>query len=388
MVSEEKLTIFNKATNRQAYLKAGIMGFAGDGKSYTATQIAIGLVHYMRELELPLGDKPAMFLDTETGADWVMPMFQKADIELQVAKTRAFIDLVPAILEAEENGSVLVIDSISHFWRDLTESYAERKNRQHGLQFQDWAWLKKEWGKFTDAFVNSSCHIIMCGRAGYEYDFFEQEGGKKELTKTGIKMKAETETGYEPSILILMEKHRDLESGNVWRTASILKDRAALIDGQTFINPTFEHFRPHVEYLNLGGEHLGVDTTRNSKSLVPDSGKPQWQYDKEQKEIALEEIVEKMKEHYPGQSAADKQGRQEVLKKCFGTTSWKRVESLSRENIEAGRECVWQHLDGAPYTFELPEETAFPGSDDLEDDIPYDSPSDEKEDDRQDPEAA
>ena len=43
--------------------------------------------------------------------------------------------------------------------------------------------------KFTDLFINAPIHIILCGRAGYEYDYFEdQETGKKNLEKTGIKI--------------------------------------------------------------------------------------------------------------------------------------------------------------------------------------------------------
>ena len=86
-------------------------------------------------------DRPALFLDTETGSDWITPLFNEEGIELHTAKTRAFVDLVPAIQEAEKNGSVLIIDSITHFWTELTESYAKKKNRRYGLQFQDWAWL-------------------------------------------------------------------------------------------------------------------------------------------------------------------------------------------------------------------------------------------------------
>jgi len=354
------MTLFSKATNAQAYLKAGFMGFAGDGKTYTATQLAIGLVNLMRERELPTGDRPAYFLDTETGSDWVQPQFEKANIELHTAKTRAFVDLVEAVREAEQNSSILLIDSISHFWRDLTESYAERKNRTRGLQFQDWAWLKKEWGRFTDLFVNSECHIIMCGRAGYEYDFFEQDGGKKELQKTGIKMKAETETGYEPSLLVLMEKKRNMDSGEVWREGSVLKDRADLIDGMTFKNPTFEDFRPHIDYLNLGGVHIGVDTSRNSKELVEPDGKPKWQHDKEQKEIAMDEIAELIKKHHGGQSKSDKDARGDILEKIAGTRSWKRFETYSRDKIEIARNDLWIELEGNPYGFEPPKNDEAP----------------------------
>ena len=210
------MTLFAKATNTQAFLKAGFMGFAGDGKTYTATKLAIGLINLMRERGLDIGNLPAFFLDTETGSDWVQPQFEAANIELHTAKTRAFVDLVSAVEDAEANASILLIDSISHFWRDLTDSYVEKKGKKY-IEFQDWAWLKKEWGRFTDLFVNSKCHIVLCGRAGFEYDFFERDDGKKELLKTGVKMKAETETGYEPSLLVLMSKHRNIETGEVWR---------------------------------------------------------------------------------------------------------------------------------------------------------------------------
>lgn len=348
------MALFAKATNTQAFLKAGLMGFAGDGKTYTATEIAIGLVELMRKRKLQSGNKPVMFLDTETGSDWVKPRFDAANIELMTAKTRAFVDLISAINEAEEHGSVLLIDSISHFWRTLMEEYAQKKNRRRGLEFQDWAWLKAEWGRFTDLFVNSHCHIIMCGRAGYEYDFFENENGKKELEKTGIKMKAETETGYEPSILLLMEKHRDLNTGRVWRTAQVMKDRSTKIDGKTFENPTFNDFLPHIEFLNLGGIHVGVDTSRNSSELFADDGEPKWQKEKRMKEIALDEIIEVLNKHHGGTSNDAKKAKADLIEKVFGSRSWERIKTFDFETVSAARNALWMELEGKSYEFVIP----------------------------------
>ena len=39
--------LFQKADTGHSFLKAGIMGLAGSGKTYTAASIAIGLVGYM-----------------------------------------------------------------------------------------------------------------------------------------------------------------------------------------------------------------------------------------------------------------------------------------------------------------------------------------------------
>lgn len=353
------MSLFQKASNTQAKLKAGIMGFAGDGKTYTAASLAIGLVLLMRERGLPDGDKPVMFIDTETGSDWVQPRFEAAEIELLTAKSRAFSDLLKALDEAEANGSVIIIDSITHFWRELTETYARKRNRTRGLEFQDWAFLKAEWGKFTDLFVNSNCHAILCGRAGFEYDFFENAAGKRELQKTGVKMKAETETGYEPSMLVLMEKHRDMETGDVWREAHILKDRSTRLDGKTIRNPTFDDFRPHIDFLNLSGTQLGLDTSRDSSELVGDDrGRKDWRWRQEQKEIALDEITELLGKHHGGATKEAKAERADLVEKHAGTRSWERVKTLQLEEIQTLRNKLWVELEGTPYNFTPPEAEA------------------------------
>ncbi|EIZ8497214.1 TPA: hypothetical protein OO727_004346, partial [Shigella flexneri] len=56
------MALFQRAINTQAYLKAGIMGFAGDGKTYTASELAIGLVMLMRQRGIEAGNRPVMFL--------------------------------------------------------------------------------------------------------------------------------------------------------------------------------------------------------------------------------------------------------------------------------------------------------------------------------------
>ncbi|TXH16273.1 MAG: hypothetical protein E6R03_05725, partial [Hyphomicrobiaceae bacterium] len=188
------------------------MGFAGSGKTFTATEIAIGLVKHMKAKKIPGADKPIFFLDTETGSDWIEPKVKAAGLQLFTAKTRSFEDLTVAMREAPANASILIIDSITHFWVEFCDAYAKVKNRKRGLEFSDWAWLKGEWRqKFTDPFVNSPVHIIICGRAGYEYEHYTDERGKKQIEKSGVKMKAEGELGFEPSILVMMDREQDTE---------------------------------------------------------------------------------------------------------------------------------------------------------------------------------
>jgi hypothetical protein len=357
--------LFKKAEVTSAYLKMGVMGFAGSGKTYTATETAIGLVQHMRKLKIEGADKPIFFLDTETGSDWVKPKIEGAGIELYTAKTRAFTDLIAATKEAERSASVLLIDSITHFWVELCETYRRRKGEEkrqpnYRIQFQDWAYLKgrQGWGQFTDWYVNSPVHVILSGRAGYEYDYFENDEGKKELEKTGIKMKAESEMGFEPSLLVLMERHIDMETKKAFRTATVLKDRSTQIDGREIRDPKFRDFLPHINSLNLGGKQLGVDTSRTSDTMIPAEGERD--RGPVQRRIVVDEIQTILTLHIPGQAAADKKRKIELLRKHFNAVWTEIEETMPLFDLRAGYDSLHRELEGVPSRYtKTPEPAAI-----------------------------
>jgi hypothetical protein len=188
------MSLLQPAKITSAYLKMGILGFQGGGKTKTAGKTAIGLYKYMQSKGIDCTSKPVAFFDTETGSDWLIPDFQQAGVPLVVAKRRSFADLLAVVKEAEAGASALIIDSITHPWRELCESYMRKKQRTF-LQIDDWGYLKGDhgWAKFTDLFVNSKLHIIMCGRAGYEFEDYKDDNGKRQIEKVGTKMKTEGE---------------------------------------------------------------------------------------------------------------------------------------------------------------------------------------------------
>jgi len=348
--------------NQQCFLKMGLLGFQGSGKTFTAAKVAVGLHQYLKERGLKGGDLPVYFLDSESGSDWVKPDFDEAGIELAVLKTNVFdgvdpetnkpIGLRPAIDELKNSEAILIIDSVTHFWREMCETYTNKKSQQYhrdySLQFNDWAFLKEQWNKFSRGFVNGQVHVILCGRAGYEYDYFENQQGKKELAKTGIKMKAEGETGHEPSIVALMELVEDVlgKDKTFTNKCSITKDRSRTLHGKTFENPTFETFLPHIEKLNLGGKHVGVEETgASSAGIVPEKG----ENFAAEREASLDEIKQELVKHFPGQSAVEKKKKADLMEKCFGNRSWKRIETYSLEAIQNGRNELWKELNGKPF---------------------------------------
>lgn len=329
------MSIFQQAKNQQAFIKMGIYGNAGTGKTFTASLIAIGAVKELKS------DKPVYFFDTETGSDYVAKRFEQEQIKLLTAKTRSFADLLNAMAIAEKEASVLIIDSVTHVWEELKHAWETKLNRD--LQFQDWRRIKPEWQQFTDAFLNSNLHIIVCGREQDIWSVERDERGRMSPVQTGeTRMKTEKEMSYEPAFMMHMERLRNNDGAYVHR-ATVTKDRSDQMDGKEIDDPTFESFRPFWNYLNIGGEHVGIDTTRNSQNLVTDPDKSVTERIRRRK-VAVEEIQNALTEYIPGLSAKDKQEKIKILKKVFGTASWVAItedwKAVPLEALEGGLEQV------------------------------------------------
>lgn len=307
-----------EARSESAYLKLGIYGEAGSGKTFTSTRVAIGLCGFIKS------EKPVGFMDTETGSDFVRFRFEQAGLKLRAWKTRAFVDLLKIVDTAEKECSVLIIDSITHPWDELVAAYLKANNKAR-LTLKDWQPVKATWREFTDKFLNSKLHIIMCGRSADKWDQIEDEDGAMELRKVGTKMKTEKDLGYEPNLLVEMEAIQlTAKAGGAYiRRAYIKKDRFGVLDGKVFDNPTFETFLPHIELLNLGGEHLAIDTTRTSEDMLKNDFSGERRAFK--RDVVLEKIENEIKLLYPGQSEKDRTAKIKIIMDTFGTNSWTEV---------------------------------------------------------------
>ena len=330
------MTLLRELGREQAFAKIGVYGFAGGGKSWTAALFAIGLAQMIG------ADRVAWF-ETENGSDYVKPrLFDPAGLKIMVAKSRAFQDLLTFIEEVEDSEiKIAVVDSLTHVWVELMAAY-KKKKRVERLEFQHFAEVKAEWGRFSEAFIGSRCHLIVCGRAGYEYDFFEEEkdggGTRKVLEKTGIKMKAEGEFSYEPSLVIRMEREKEFDEDDnkqrVRRIAHVEKDRFDVIDGKEFVNPSFKDILPHVELLNLGGEHVGPDFQRTSADLITDRDRSVGELNSRRK-VALDEIQATLVQAFPSATApSDKRAKIEVIEEAFKVKGWAAVERKPLEELE------------------------------------------------------
>lgn len=354
--------LFKPVENTAAFLKMGILGFAGSGKTYTSWLVARGLHLAAERKQMPYAGRPIYFIDTEGGASYLADEAQSAGVDLQVAQTRAYSDLVQAIQLAEKEASVLIIDSITHFWLEFQEAYKAKKRRSR-ITIQDWGTIKQMWRKqFTEPFLNSQLHIIMCGRAVFEYDHFTDDDGKKQMEKSGVKMSAERELGFEPSLLIMMERHQDPETFKVTRKATVQKDRFRVLDGAEIHDPTFKDFAPHIGKLNWGGKHKAVDAGRSSEAMIEADKRDDRSTDRA---IILELIDNLAKKHF-GTSQADKKARLELYEAAFGTSSDTALaRRLSLEDLQSGYDRMHIQLEGRPSPFDTDR------SADADDEIPH-----------------
>jgi hypothetical protein len=332
-------SLLQPARPEAAFLKMGIYGNAKAGKTFTAASILIGFHQFLKS------DKPIAFLDTETGSDYVQYRFKEAGIPLLVAKTRAFKDLLEITDEAEKTCFALLVDSITHPWDELMSSY-QKQNNLSRITLRHWIPIKAMWREFTTRYVNSKLHFIVCGRSGDIWEETEDENNEKELRRTGTKMRTEKELGYEPSLLVEMEAIQSEVKfgGAIINRAYVKGDRFNVINGKIFDNPTFETFLPHIELLNLGGEHKAMEVGRTSVGIFDDSN--QGEKRMITRDILIEEIEGYIKLLYGGQTEADKTARTKIIMELTGgRPSWTAVTQMRIEELEAARNTVKEKVE-------------------------------------------
>jgi len=326
----------SKIAAENSFIKASFGGFAGSGKTRTATELIIG---FYKKTGLK---KPLLIIDNEKGSRFLVPMFKAAGIETYVKETVSLPDVLEAfkMLQSGEVG-FLFIDSLTKVWYQYVRDY-KNANRRNFMALQDWGKILPSWQeKFADVFVNTTGNIVFTGRGGYTYDMEEnEETKKKEFVKSGVKMKMAGETPFEPDLNIWMEIAQEMgQDGRpkIWREGLVMKDRSALIDGKTFVNPTFNDFEPVIDYL-IGVEKGPVAKTSDSTNLAPSEDYSS-QNRRDQKEIELEKIKGVMlKNNIASAAKEDKQTMLAILEKFFGTISWQEVEKMNLDKLQIGRE--------------------------------------------------
>ena len=219
---------FERATMAQAYLKVGIYGDTGSGKTLTSLKIATKI------------GKTAM-IATERAMD-----FYAAEYAFDISYTCSLEEATDLIYQAVEGGyKCLIIDQMTHFWESAQDTYVAEEHskmskawgvieKTGNFPFYAWKKIKRPYKKFVRTLMDAPIHVFLLGRLSREY----QVSGE-DIKVTGERMNAEKDTPYEPHILVKME----FKKPRKW-LAWVEKDHSGTIQGQVFENPTGDIFDP------------------------------------------------------------------------------------------------------------------------------------------------
>lgn len=341
-MTRDYTNFFTPIGNTRPYMKVAAHGIAGSGKTYTCARIA-GAIHTLRK-----SIKPLVIFDTETSSKFLKPYFAEHNIPVLVKESRQLADLITTMQFCEDgNADVLLIDSITHVWENFLEAFKAKKGRSF-LQFQDWGTIKPYWkSQFSDRVVMGRYDITFTGRQGDTYETVEDENGKKELVKSGVKMKAETDTAYEPDLLLMMERNQEYDKDHnliTYRTAQVLKDRSALIDGKVFRNPTFKDFKPVYDWLTTDVSSPIQTQGGDDRDLV--NSEEDHREERNRQKIMLERVWAILDKHAGGTKKEDKARRLELMELAFhGETSELAVSQMSLDQLAGAYDTLKETLE-------------------------------------------
>lgn len=255
---------FRKAKAEQAALKMGIYGPPGSGKTFTSLLLAEGLA--------AISGKRVAYIDTERGTDFYCQSVSTRTVhpeafDFDALYTRSLTEALTSVksLKTEEY-SVIVLDSITHMWEAAMAAYAGRTTSIGTIPMHAWGKIKKPYKDLMAFLLSTTMHVIICGRQKTVYETDEET---EELRSTGVTMRAEGETPYEPHILIRMEAIRPKKTNEVAQIIAYAeKDRTGVLSGHSFVNPTFDTLcRPLLGL--LGDKQAAMDS--GDESALKDS---------------------------------------------------------------------------------------------------------------------
>ena len=161
---------FREATREGLYLRCAIYGPSGSGKTMSALRIAKGIVE-------KTGGRFAV-IDTESRS--ASKYADRISFDVDNLNDKTIDSYLTAMDECIKAGyKVLVIDSLSHAWRELTEEVDRiTQNSTNKNSFSAWGKVSPKQKKLIDAILNFPGHIIATMRSKTEWVISENRNGR------------------------------------------------------------------------------------------------------------------------------------------------------------------------------------------------------------------
>ena len=192
-----------KAVKAQSFLRMGITGPAGSGKTWTALEVAKGLKEGAR----------VALLDTEMGsASKYADAFDFDVVEVAHYKPQVVLDFV-ALCE-REGYDVAIIDSVSPFWNgpggflEMVDDEVARAKSRTGKSdsFAAWKPVDAAYSRWVLAILASKVHVILTMRAKMAYEQSKNDQGKTQVVKLGMAPIFRDTFPYELDVVLDMDQ--------------------------------------------------------------------------------------------------------------------------------------------------------------------------------------
>jgi len=252
---------FKKAERTKLYLRCALFGPSGSGKTMTALRIAKGIAEKM--------GVPYAVIDTEArSASKYADRFQ---FEVDDLDKKSVDNYIASMNEAAKAGyKVLVIDSLSHGWRELTEEVdriTQASTSKNSVL--SWAKVNPKQKRFIDAILHYPGHIIVTMRSKTEWVIGQGKDGKIAPEKLGLAPEQGKGIEYEFDLLVeLNQKHQ----------ATVTKDRTGKFQDETIDLPGEDFGVALYDWLTSGKEIIQEPVTPSGvitvSSIVQSEQKP------------------------------------------------------------------------------------------------------------------
>jgi hypothetical protein len=196
-----------KASKKKTKIRGAFYGPSGAGKTLSALRIATGLARFEGGGTIPAEGRGRIgAIDSEDGdVELYADRFDFDTVTLGVdtpGKTiRDYVQALDAFAAA--GASVVVIDSISHAWRELLE-FVDGKKRG-GNSFSAWADATPMQKEFVAALKSFPGHVIATMRSDTAWEITTNDAGKKEPKRLGLKPEQGKGMEYEFSFLVFID---------------------------------------------------------------------------------------------------------------------------------------------------------------------------------------
>lgn len=226
---------FQKAAPQQARLKVSIYGPPGSGKTFSTLLMAEGLAK--------VRGKRVAYVDTERGTDFYAQKVPARRVhpdafDFDALYTKSLAEVTEAVrsVDVNEHG-VIVLDSISQLWDAAMDAYKGKRTSIDTIPMSAWGKIKKPYKDLIAFLIGSPFDVFILGRQKNVFE--DNESG--EMKKTGVSMRAEGETAYEPHICLRMEAVGKVETDYM---CHVEKDRTGVLAGKVIKNPSFTMVEP------------------------------------------------------------------------------------------------------------------------------------------------